>query len=207
MKILDSIFSEGIIAIVRTRSEAPLTEALRAMARGGVHHIEITSNTSGFLKRLEETAALCPEICLGAGTILSAQMARDAVSAGAKYLVTPIMNREIIDASKVLGAPVIMGAFTPTEIYQAHLWGADAVKLFPAAEVGPSYLKAVLAPLPPIALVPTGGITVKNAPDWMRAGAKALGIGTALFDEKLLEKRDYAAFTERAAALRTALII
>ena len=125
----------------------------------------------------------------GAGTVLDAETAARVIDAGAQFIVSPVYRRSLIEACHARGVPVTPGCFTPTEILDAWEAGADIVKVFPATALGPGYIKDVRAPLPQVKLMPTGGVTVENAGEWIKAGAVAVGVGTALLDTKAIESR------------------
>lgn len=197
-RICQQIVDNGIIAIVRSKHPIDLVRLVQSYAAGGIKTIEITMNTPGALEAVREIAETMPDVQIGVGTVRNTGEAGQAIEHGARYLVTPITDPEIIEIAHKNDIPVAMGAFTPTEVYNAHQFGADLIKLFPAGNLGISYMKAVLAPMPPMKLVPTGGINLDNARDWLDAGASALGIGSALVDPKLIEQEDFAGLTELA---------
>lgn len=200
LSILNQIIREGIVAIVRLDDERGVMPLVEALAAGGVHAIEITMGTPGVLRHIERVAADRPDVLIGVGSVLDAETARMALYAGAKFVVTPVSKREIIETAHRYDAPVFSGAFTPGEILTAFEQGADVVKVFPAEVLGIPYLKAVLAPMPQLRLMPTGGVTVENAGDWLAAGACALGVGSALVDKKAISAGDFAAITAKAEA-------
>lgn len=181
----------------------PAVEAIRA---GGITAIEVTMTTPGALAAIEELARrLDEEVLLGVGSVLEAETTRRAVEAGARFVVSPVFKPEVIEAAHHAGAPAIPGALSPTEIQAAHEAGADLIKVFPASLVGTDYFRAVLAPLPHLRLMPTGGVTPENAGEWLRAGASAVGLGSALLDKEAIAAGDFAGLTERARALRRSL--
>ena len=142
---------------------------------------------------------------VGVGTVLDAGTARDAISVGAEFVVSPGFDAGVVEETKKRGKISIPGAFTPTEIVRAWDLGADAVKIFPASLGGPSYIKALKAPLPNIPMIPTGGVDERTVGDFFRAGAFAVGAGGAIFDLKRLKAKDYAGMTEVAKRFTTAL--
>ena len=148
--------------------------------------------------RRQFASTLPPGFLLGAGTVLDAATARRVVDAGAQFVVSPVFRRETIDACRERGVPAMPGCFTPTEILNAWDAGADIVKVFPATALGPSFLKDIRGPLPHVKLMPTGGVTLDNAGDWIRAGAAAVGVGTALLDAKAIASGDYAVLRQNA---------
>lgn len=198
--ILNQVLTEAIVAILRLDDEKQVMPLVEALAAGGVHAIEITMGTPGVLRHIERIAADRPDVLIGVGSVLDAETARMALYAGAKFIVTPVTRRKITETAHRYDAPVFSGAFTPGEILTAFEGGADVVKVFPAEVLGIPYLKAVLAPMPQLRLMPTGGVTPDNAADWLRAGACALGVGSALVDKKALAAGDYAAIRAKAEA-------
>lgn len=167
-----------VIAVLRSQSAQRFAAVSDVLIAAGIHAVEFTLTTPGAVQALGEYARIAPaEACLGAGTVLTAADARQCVQAGAGFLVSPVLVPEVIEEGHRLGVPVIAGALTPTEILQAHRLGATAVKVFPAALGGPQYIRLVRDPLPDIRLVPTGGVRLENAADYLAAGSFALGTG------------------------------
>jgi 2-dehydro-3-deoxyphosphogluconate aldolase / (4S)-4-hydroxy-2-oxoglutarate aldolase len=190
---LDRVLRSGVVAIIRAPSGEMLADAASALAAGGVEAIEVTFTVPKAHKVLEQVAdRLGDKILLGAGTVLDPQTARTAILAGAEFIVGPNVNRRVIQLCRRYGKLVFPGAFTPTEVVAAWEAGADIVKVFPSDFVGPGYLKALAGPLPQIRLMPTGGVNLQTAPDFLRAGACALGIGGSLVEPKALAARDFA---------------
>ena len=209
--IVNYLLKHGIIAIIRAESAEGLVKVVEAVAQGGVRCIEVTMTTPGALGCIAQAskALAGAEVCLGVGSVLDAETARLAILAGAQYVVSPITSKPVIDMAHRYGKPVLPGAYTPTEIFQAWELGADIVKVFPATHGGLEYLKAVRAPMPQIPLCPTGGVSVENLKDWVAAGVSAVGVGTNLVPPKLVQAGDYAGiaasarrFSEAWGALR-----
>lgn len=196
--ISQKIADNKIIAIVRSSQPIDLQRLVASYAKGGVTTIEITMNTPGALEAVQRITQSMPEVQIGVGTVRNTGEAGQAIEHGAQYLVTPIMDPEIIEIAHKNDIPVVMGAFSPTEIYNAHQYGADFIKLFPAGNLGISYMKAALAPMPPLKMVPTGSINLDNAEAWLKAGATGLGVGSALVDPALIAAKDYDGLTELA---------
>ncbi|MFG1945739.1 bifunctional 4-hydroxy-2-oxoglutarate aldolase/2-dehydro-3-deoxy-phosphogluconate aldolase [Nonomuraea sp. NPDC048826] len=170
-----------VIAIIRAAGSRHLDAVLETLADSGVRAMEVTLTTPGAAEAIRRAVGALRGVAVGAGTVLDADSARRAVDAGAGYLITPAVLPEVIEEGRRLGVPVLPGAFTPTEIVQAWRQGAAMVKLFPAnAAGGPGYVKDVRAPLPHIPLVPTGGVRVEDVPGYLRAGARAVGMGSPL---------------------------
>ena len=199
--LLRSFMDTGIVGIIRVQSSTELLRIAQALYRGGLYCLEITMNTPGALKAIEEVGQNLPEIIMGAGTVLDAVSAREAILAGAQFLVTPTVKLDVLEVAHRYGVPAIIGAMTPTEILTAWEAGADMVKVFPASVLGPKYLQEIHGPLPQIPLVPTGGITADNAGDFIRAGAVAVCVGSWLVDKKAVAEGRYEVLTERARQL------
>lgn len=196
----DALAALPVIAIIRAAEARHLDAALETLAGAGVRAMEVTMPTPGAEAAIRRAAGL-PGVAVGAGTVLDADSARRAVDAGAGYLITPAVLPEVIAEGRRLGVPVLPGAFTPTEIVQAWSQGAALVKVFPAgAAGGPAYIKDVRAPLPHIPLVPTGGIGIDDVPAYLRAGARAVGMGSPLLGDACADG-DMAALTSRAKRL------
>jgi 2-dehydro-3-deoxyphosphogluconate aldolase/(4S)-4-hydroxy-2-oxoglutarate aldolase len=195
-----------VVAVVRLDSAEKLVKVAEALKEGGITTIEFTMSSPGVLDMIREaTAHFGDEVLMGAGTVLDPETARAAILAGAEFIVTPTLNLATIKLCRRYGKPIVPGALTPTEILTAWEAGADMVKLFPASTVGPGYLKAVLAPLPQLRLVPTGGVSADNAAEYLRAGATALGIGGKLVDKTAVARGDWPAITAEAQRLMSAV--
>lgn len=198
---LQHVLDLGLVAIIRAPSGEQLVEVSQALLEGGIDVIEVTFTVPGILDILKQVrAALGERILLGAGTVLDTESARAAILAGAEFLVTPTVNVEVIRLARRYDKLVMSGAFTPTEILTAWEAGADIVKVFPADIGGPAYLKAVHGPLPHVRLLPTGGVNLDTLGSFVKAGACAVGLGTALVEKEALERRDMARIRQQAAA-------
>ena len=201
-KITERLVAAGAVAIFRTRKVHPLLPAAEALADGGVCALEVTLTTPGALESIRElTEALMPDILIGAGSVITPQQVQAVAEAGAAFVVSPVARPDVISASHKLGLPVMPGVFTPTEAEAAQTLGADFLKVFPAGFLGPKYIRALKAPLPHLRLVPTGGVKPDNAHTWIKAGAAAVGIGSALADEQSIVSCDWATLTGRARTL------
>jgi len=197
--ILQRIIDCGIIAVVRAEAAEPAASAVDAVLAGGVTAIEVTFTVPGALGIIERLAKTLPsDVILGAGTVLSPELARQAVSAGAQFIVAPGVDVRVIEAAHWYGKPAIPGALTPTEVITALQAGALAVKLFPINVMGPGYIRDLHGPLPGTKFVPTGGIDLSNAADYLKAGAAALGVGSSLIDRKLVKEGNWKELTLRA---------
>ena len=201
--ILDSVLASGAVAVVRMADSGRLVRLAEAIAEGGVTAIEVTMTTPNALDVIGEVSRrLGDAVTVGVGSVLDAETVRRAVDAGARYVVSPVFKREVVEASHRRGVPVMPGCFTPTEILAATEAGADVVKVFPADVFGPSFFKAVLAPMPHLRMMPTGGVSHANAGDWIRAGAVAVGVGSALLDTQAIADGDWSTLTHNARTLR-----
>jgi 2-dehydro-3-deoxyphosphogluconate aldolase/(4S)-4-hydroxy-2-oxoglutarate aldolase len=198
---LELIRSTGVIAIMRAQSSDQLIAAADAIRRGGVRAIEVTMTTPGALAVIGEAVRRYgSDVLFGAGTVLDAETARTAILAGAGFIVAPTLNLQMVALCKRYAVPVLPGCFTPTEMLTAWEAGADMVKLFPAEVGGPDLVRAILAPLPQLQIVPVGGVDLNTAAEFIRKGAAALGVGSSLINQKLLESGDMEELTRRAAA-------
>ena len=195
-EVIKQIKDTGVIPVVRASSADEAMRAIDAIREGGISILEITMTVPGAVALIEQVAKLYGDVAtVGAGTVLDPETATACISAGAKFVVSPALNLDTIAYCQRQDVAVLPGALTPTEVVQAWNAGADFVKVFPAGAVGgPSYLKALKAPLPQIELVPTGGVSLKTAADFIKAGAAALGVGSDLVDIKA----QAATITERA---------
>jgi len=196
---LRAILDSGVIAIVRSDSSAGLLETVHALARGGVKAIEITMTTPGALDAITLLAReASEEYIIGAGSVLDGPMARSAIDSGAEFLVMPNVNLDGIRLAKDRGKVVCPGALTPTEIVTAWQAGADIVKIFPASCFGPEYILALNGPLPEVRYMPVGGVDLTNAAGYVKAGACAIAVGSALVNKKTIARGDWAQITETA---------
>src|SRR5437868_1459918 len=194
-RVLDS----GIVAVVCSPVSQQLVEVARALADGGVTTVEITMTVPDALDVVRAVRrALGDRLLLGAGTILDPETARAALLAGAEYLVAPTVNLDVIKLCQRYDKLVMPGAFTPTEILTAWEAGADIIKVFPADVVGPAFFKAVRGPLPQIRLMPTGGVDLNTALDFLKAGACCLGVGSQLVEPKTVADRNFDRIRELA---------
>ncbi len=196
---LASIKAGGVVAVLRADSPDNLVHVAQAIGRGGIGAVEITMTTPGALDVIGACAdRLEGELLLGAGTVLDPETARAAILAGAEYIVTPTLNPDVITLCRRYDKIVIPGALTPTEILTAWECGADIVKVFPATAVGPRYFKDVRAPLPQVDLMPTGGVDLDNAGDFIRAGACAIAVGGNLVDKAAVAAGEWHVLTDTA---------
>ncbi len=197
---LKLLLDERIIPVVRAESAQEAMRIVEAVKEGGINTMEITMTVPGAIGVMEEVAKkFGSDILLGAGTVLDAETARLSILAGAKFIVGPCLTIELIKICRRYSKVVIPGAMTPTEILKAWEMGADIVKVFPAGNLGgPSYIKAIKAPLPHVLLNPTGGITLANAADFIKSGASVISVGSALIDKKAIKEKKFEVITEKA---------
>jgi len=198
---LDLIRKTGVVAIMRATSSEQLIAAADAIQIGGVRAIEVTMTTPGALSVIEQaTAKYGDEVLFGAGSVLDAETARATILAGAGFIVAPTLDLGTIALCNRYGIPVMPGCYTPSELLTAWQAGADMVKLFPASVGGPALIKAIRGPLPQLEIVPVGGVNLDTAADFIRNGSAALGVGSSLVNQKLLDAGDMDELTRRAKA-------
>ena len=198
--ILSSIIDIGVVPVVRTSSADAAVRAIEAIYAGGIRSAEITMTVPGAIQALEKVAAkFGDKIVLGAGTVLDPETARICMLAGAEFFVTPNLRLSTLEMVKRYSKVIMPGALTPTEVLTAWEHGADIVKVFPCSAVGGAkYIKALKAPFPQIEMVPTGGVNLETAGDFLRAGACAVAVGGELVDEKTIKEGKYEVFEQRA---------
>ncbi len=198
-QVTERLVADGVVAVVRLLDQNQLFRTAEALIAGGVNAIEVTLTVPGAIDGIRQLAKELGEGHLvGVGSVILADQAQRAIDAGAQYVVSPVLRREVIETAHRFGVPAMAAGVTPTEILDAHEAGADIVKVFPADTGGPKYIKSVLAPMPFLRLMPTGGVTPDNAGDWIRAGCVSVGIGSALVDTKAIAAGDYRQITENA---------
>ena len=198
--MIELLVNPGVVAIIRTSNREqvlPITEALLA---GGLTAVEVTMTTPGAIEALREMSEKFGDRALiGVGTVLNAAACREAIAAGAQFVVTPICLTELPPITRAASRLIVMGAYTPTEMQLAHEAGADFIKLFPADGLGVPYIKAVRAPLPHLQIIPTGGVDQNNIAEFFQAGCPAVGVGSSLVTRQILETNDWPQLTQRAA--------
>lgn len=189
---LSRVLDCGIVAVVRAAEPTHLLNVIKALAEGGVNVAEVTFTVPGALDVIRAAKRdVGDRVLLGAGTVLDAETARAAILAGAEFIVSPTVNVDVIKMCRRYDKLVFPGAFTPTEILTAWEAGADVVKVFPADVLGPAFFKAMRGPLPQVRLMPTGGVDLNTAGDFLRAGACCLGVGSQLVDPKAVAREDF----------------
>jgi 2-dehydro-3-deoxyphosphogluconate aldolase/(4S)-4-hydroxy-2-oxoglutarate aldolase len=197
-KSMKLIYDTGLVPIIRVQSEEIAFKVADAFIEAGVNIIEVTMSVPGavdVVKKLVEQFG--NKVLIGTGTVVDGKMAREVIGAGSHFIVSPNYSKELIDTAQEFSKPIIPGALTPTEIYDAYSLGADAVKVFPCGTVGgASYLKAIRGPLPQIPLVPTGGVNLNTAGSMLEAGAFALGVGGAITDKTAIMEGKFEVITE-----------
>ena len=200
LEIVRRLIDPGVIAILRADRAEKLPDAINALLAGGIQAIEVTMTTPGALKLISKArAVLGDKIVMGVGSVLDSETARQAMLEGAQFVVTPVVRPGVIEICQRYGIPIASGAMTPTEALTAHELGSDFVKIFPADHLGLAYIKSILAPLPMLQIIPTGGVTAKNLPDFFAAGCAAVGAGSTLLSREILESSDWTQLSGRAA--------
>jgi 2-dehydro-3-deoxyphosphogluconate aldolase / (4S)-4-hydroxy-2-oxoglutarate aldolase len=197
-KVMKLIYDTGLIPIIRVKTDEIAFKVADAFLEAGVNIIEVTMSVPGavdVVKKLVDQFG--DKVLIGTGTVVDGKMAREVIEAGSHFIVSPNYSRALIETAHQFAKPIIPGALTPTEIYDAYSMGADAVKVFPCGNVGgASYLKAIRSPLPQIPLVPTGGVNLETAGPMLDAGAYALGVGGAITDKKAISEGNFEVITE-----------
>lgn len=179
-QVTQRILQHRLVAIVRLKAQNQVAVTLSSLVAGGIEVLEITSNTPNYCEEIKKARLLYPNILIGAGTIIDLKRAKEAIDAGAQFLVTPNTNSAVVEYAHQYDTPVLMGAFTPTEIADALALEADIIKLFPAGEIGIEYLKGVQGPFDTTPFLAVGGIHFDNVEQWLQAGAAGVGVGNQL---------------------------
>ncbi len=201
-EIVSSIIKAKAIAVIRLSDPGKLIKVAEAIYEGGILSIEITMTIPDAINVIKLAVKEIGEIMnIGVGSVLNADVAKQAIDAGGKYIVSPVFKKEIIETAHKNNIAAMPGAFSPTEIQTAFEAGADIVKVFPADVIGMAFFKGVLASMPHLKLMPTGGVTLTNARDWIKAGACAVGVGSALLDKKAVSSGEYNVLTTNAKML------
>ena len=199
LQVLNAILSKGVVAVIRMSDSEKLLKVVEAIYAGGVSAIEITMTTPNALMVIEALVKQFGDIIqVGVGSVLGVETVHRAINAGAEFVVSPVYIAEIVAMTHRFEKVAIPGAFTPTEILTAYEAGAEIVKVFPADILGMDFIKAVKAPIPQLKLMPTGGVNLDNAGDWIKVGACAVGIGSALLDNKAISENNFIKLTENA---------
>lgn len=204
--MIQALVDARIIAVVRLENYDQAVAVTEALLAGGISAIEFTLTGAGAAEAITATREAVGDAAqIGVGSVLTPDAAETAIAAGAQFVVTPVVRPSVIAACRAHGVPALSGALTPTEILSAHEAGADMIKIFPARAVGPQYLRDVLAPLPGLRLVPTGGIDAGNARSYLDAGAVAVGIGGSLISAAAVANGDWSQITTMARACVAAI--
>ena len=186
--ILDRLLSNGVFAVIRMTDTKKLKKVVEAISIGGVKNIEITMTVPTAVNAISELVRSSGnDIIIGAGTVIDTKLVPAVIDAGAKFVVSPIWDINIFKECRRRDVVYVPGCFSPTEIFQAWNAGADVIKVFPATSLGPQFIKDLSGPFPNIRLMPTGGVTIDNVPEWLKAGAVAIGIGSDLLDKKAID--------------------
>jgi 2-dehydro-3-deoxyphosphogluconate aldolase / (4S)-4-hydroxy-2-oxoglutarate aldolase len=196
--VIHRILDEKVFAVLRLKRTEEIERVVEAIAKGGISIIEITMNSKNAEECIHRVSKAFPECLIGAGTVIGVETATKAIESGAKFLVSPVTDLDMLAVASEVGIVSMAGALTPTEAWQASQAGSDFVKLFPLAGMGPQYIRAMRGPLPDIRFVPTNGVTVENVPEWFEAGASAVGVGTPLVSDRDIESGDFTIIEERA---------
>lgn len=198
-KILAEVITRKAVAVIRAKDPDKLRRIIESLAEGGITIAEITMTVPNAIQLIEKMSnEVSKNIIIGVGSVLNRETAISAINAGAKYVVSPILKKEVIDAAHENDVPVMPGCFTPTEAQTAFEYGADIIKVFPADVLGMGFFKAILAPMPHLRLMPTGGVTLTNPGEWIKAGACAVGLGSSLLDSKAISENNFSVLTENA---------
>jgi len=204
-EIVSTLGNPGVVAIIRATSSVPSGPVCEALISGGVTAMEFTLTTPNALAAIRAAREqIAGRAVLGAGSVINAESCRAAIDAGAQFIVTPICRTECVAVAHAANCPIMLGSYTATEAQLAHEAGADFIKIFPAETLGPAYLKALLAPLPHLRLVPTGGVDKNNVADFFKAGCAAVGVGSALVSAKIMHEANWEELARRARELVTA---
>lgn len=197
---LEKLLSSGIVAVVRKVDPSKVNFLTKAFIEGGISGIEITIDSKDSLNKIYELKEeYGQEVIIGAGTVVNKNEAKEAIEAGADFIFSPILDRETIEYTKEQRTIMIPGVFSPTEIYQGYLWGADVVKVFPASVLGPKFIKDVNGPLGHIPKMPTGGIDLNNIEKFIKAGSVAAGVGGSLVNKSLIEAEQWEELSKLAS--------
>lgn len=205
-QLMKTVVDAGVIAVIRAPSAEILVPIAEALLEGGVAAVEVTMSTPKAIHGIELLAdRFGDRAVVGVGTVIDAATARDAIAAGAEFVLSPTFDEEVVATTRRYGKISVPGAFTPTEILRAWTAGADIVKVFPSTALGPGYFKDLLAPLPQLKLSPTGGVDIKNCGEWIKAGAVCVGAGSSLVTKDAMAKKDWASITANAKAFVEAI--
>lgn len=204
--IVNEITKRKAVAVIAIKELDTLVSVVDALLEGGISVMEITLRVPNAIQLIEDFVKQNKkDVLVGVGTVLNPKDAEAAIKAGARFVVSPIFKKEIIEKAHEYDVPAMPGCFTPTEIQTAYEAGADVIKVFPADVLGMSFFKGVLAPMPHIRMMPTGGVTLTNAGEWIKVGACAVGLGAALLEKSAIENKDFKKLTENAKAIMASI--
>lgn len=205
-QIISGLLTPGVVAIIRADNSEQLIDASRALIDGGVSGIEVTMTTPNALKVIADVCRVFGDKALvGVGSVLDVKTAQAALDAGAEYVITPVLKPEVIAFCNSVNKPIFAGSYTPTEAQTAYELGADFVKIFPAEGLGPKYIQSIRGPLPHLKIVPTGGVDVDTAGDFIKAGCVAVAAGSTLVSKDILKNKNWAKLTDLAGQFITAV--
>lgn len=191
-KISASIINEGLVAIVRVHHSELALPIAKALVAGGIRAVELTMTIPNALDAIRTIdRELGNEILLGVGTVIDNDTCKAAIDAGAKYVISPITKTSLVENAHAMDRPVMLGAYTPSEAQTAHEAGSDFIKIFPADSLGPNYIKALLAPLTHLKIIPTGGVNLDTMESFLAAGSSALGIGSSLLKKNIINTENW----------------
>jgi 2-dehydro-3-deoxyphosphogluconate aldolase/(4S)-4-hydroxy-2-oxoglutarate aldolase len=199
-QIIDGLLTPGVVAIIRADNSEQLIDASRALIDGGVSGIEVTMTTPNALQVIADVCRVFgSKAIVGVGSVLEVKTAEAAIAAGAEYVITPVIKPDVIAFCNRVGKPIFSGSYTPTEAQTSYELGADFVKIFPADGLGPKYVQAIRGPLPHLKIVPTGGVDVNTAADFIKSGCVAVAAGSSLVSKEILKNREWAKLTDLAS--------
>jgi len=205
-QIIKAIQDCGIIAIIRTKTPEQVTDVCRSLLDGGINVLELTMTIPGAIEKFKQVdAEFGNKAILGMGSVLDAEMAQSAIKAGAKFIVSPITRIEIAEAANSARRVCMLGAYSPTEAETAYRYGSDFIKIFPADNLGVQYIKALLAPMPHLKLVPTGGVNLQNIKEFFAAGVPAVGVGSSLVNKNIIAASDWNGLKKLASEFVSAI--
>ncbi|HZQ06281.1 MAG TPA: bifunctional 4-hydroxy-2-oxoglutarate aldolase/2-dehydro-3-deoxy-phosphogluconate aldolase [Anaerolineae bacterium] len=206
MSAIQQILTQKVVAIIRLEEYSRAIETAQALVAGGISVLEFTMTGKGAIEAVSQVRRILNDsACVGIGSVLKAEEANAAIDAGAQFVVTPTVSPQVIAACVNRATPILAGGFTPTELLKAYEAGSELVKLFPAQQGGPRYVKEILAPLPFLKLVPTGGVSADNLRDYFTAGAVAIGIGGNLISKPAVASGEFEKITDAARTIRQAV--
>lgn len=197
LEVKELIRQEKLVPILRTRSSDSIYHIAKAVLDGGGRVLEYTMTIEGIIKEIGKVKEKFPELIIGLGTVLDKKDAREAIENGVDFIVSPILNHDIIETVKSKDKMIMLSGFTPTELYNAYKAGCDIVKLFPASEMQPTFIREIKGPLPFLEIFPTGGLDLISAIQYMVNGAFAVGMGSTVFNKELIDTKNFEEISRR----------